>query len=44
MAASLQNSHEQELYFIQKEISKDFPYDANYIKEQYTELFGNQTS
>lgn len=34
----------QELYFIQKEISKDFPYDANYIKEQYTELFGNQTS
>lgn len=31
----------QELYFIQKEINKDFPYDANYIKEQYTDLFKN---
>ena len=29
----------QELYFIQKEINKDFPYDATYIKEQYATLF-----
>ena len=29
----------QELYFIQKEINKDFPYDATYIKEQYANLF-----
>lgn len=29
----------QELHFIQKEINKDFPYDANYIKERYQELF-----
>lgn len=28
-----------ELNFIQKEIQKDFPYDANLIKEQYPELF-----
>ena len=31
----------QELYFIQKEIDKDFPYDASYIKEQYANLFND---
>ena len=28
-----------ELNFIQKEIQKDFPYDANTIKEKYSDLF-----